>query len=336
MRQSKILDEMTELRPLAKLEKENDEKDDEGEDEAVGHEAKAGDARESPAKDGDDPKDKVETDNDKPHVPHVLHLRHPHHRKALLNPTDFELDRVGGILRTIHRQYYEAYDERDPSSESLPMQCDAPLLIQELKDQVLQGCVIAFTGVIPRNVQPERAEIWQLAEAFGAICVHDLSDRLTHLVTASLGTEKMYRASKMPGVKTVWLAWLQSCIALWQHEPEGPFRAAHPSVDEPREPSPPPRKEKEEEVNGEDEDEEIRKDSAAFDAAWDEAAQAEFDKFLEDADDSDGSSTVDGRDFEGLGGDGKPADAEGNSVKGEERDGSESPKSPTSVIDNDE
>lgn len=191
------------------------------------------------------------------------------------------------------------------------MQCDAPLLIQELKDQVLQGCVIAFTGVIPRNVLPERAEIWQQAEAFGAICVHDLSPRLTHLVTASLGTEKMYRASKMPNVKTVWLAWLQSCIALWQHEPEAPFRAAHPSVDEPREDSPPPEPPKEEA----DEDDEIRKDSAAFDAAWDEAAQAEFDKFLENASgDSDGSSTADERDREDL----------------------EGSQSPTSVVDNDE
>lgn len=198
------------------------------------------------------------------------------------------------------------------------MQCDAPLLIQELKDQVLQGCVIAFTGVIPRNVVPERAEIWQLAEAFGAICVHDLSDRLTHLVTASLGTEKMYRASKIPGVKVVWLAWLQSSIALWKHEPEGPFIAHHPSAPTApsREESPPPEPVADETTEDE-EDDEIRKDSAAFDAAWDDAAQAEFEKFLEgddDDDDDDGSSTEDGRERN-------------------ERDGS---KSPTSVIDNDE
>lgn len=93
MRQSKILDEMTESRPLAKLEKENDEKDDEeesAEDKPTEDDTTRSD---TPAMEGEDAsKDAA------PHAPHVLHLNHPHHhRKALLNPEDFELDRVGGV-----------------------------------------------------------------------------------------------------------------------------------------------------------------------------------------------------------------------------------------------
>lgn len=205
--QSKILDEMANNRPLEQLEqKTSEEQDTEANAEGAGEDAvMAGGSSNAEAA----PEHHVE------HKP----------RKALLNDNDHELTRVGGILTRIHSDYYQAYSTRDQSSSTLPMACDTPLLIQEIKDQVLSGCTIAFTGVIPRNTDPESSDIWRTTEEFGAVCVHELNDKVTHLVTASLGTEKMYRAEKMPSTKTVWLAWLQSSIALWNHEPEEPFLA---------------------------------------------------------------------------------------------------------------
>ncbi|CAK9780438.1 hypothetical protein CC85DRAFT_311092 [Cutaneotrichosporon oleaginosum] len=309
MLQSKLLDEMTEARPLAKLERENEEKDDECTDEVKAGDETAQNNEVLPSEEeGKNATQSPDNEQDKGQQgPHVLHLRHPHHRKALLNPNDYELDRVGGILRTIHAQYYDAYDRRNPSSDSLPMQCDVPLIIQELKDQVLQGCVIGFTGVIPIHAPPEEAEIWKLAETFGAHCVRDLRPDMTHLVTANLQTKKMHDAGRMPNLKIVWLAWLQSCIALWKHEPEEPFRASHPAWErsrEEREPTPPNDQEEER-----DSDEEFLRGAQA----WDEAADAEFEAFLNESDD-DGSLTA-----------------------GEEdRPGPEGSKSPVSVIDNDE
>lgn len=212
----------------------------------------------------------------------------------------------------MHSEFYKAYDDRDPTSASMPLQCDTPLLIQEIKDKVLEGCVIAFTGVIPRNVQPERSEIWQLAESFGAICSNDLTDKVTHLVTATLGTEKMHQAAKMQsrtGIHIVWLPWLQSSIALWKREPEGAFLAQ--AKDEGAAPSRPESVDADgddrmEGAVGEDglTDEERRlkereeaQDAADFDAAWDDDAQAEFDKFMEEDSDEEtesGSKAGDG------------------------------------------
>ena len=40
---------------------------------------------------------------------------------------------------------------------------------------------------------------------------------------AQLGTEKIYRARKMPYIKIVWLQWLNDSIALWQRQDETPY-----------------------------------------------------------------------------------------------------------------
>lgn len=201
LRQSKILDEMANSRPLEQLEHESSDCEQTAEENATQQEV-----------------DSMSDTSDSSEEHH-----HHRSRKALLNPNDEELLRVGDILTRIHHDYYEAYDDRDPASANLPMACDTPLLIQEMKDQVLQGCTIAFTGVIPRNVRPEDSEIWRMTEEFGAVCSLDLNPRVTHLVTSNPGTEKMHHASKMPKIKTVWLAWLQTSIALWKHEAEGPY-----------------------------------------------------------------------------------------------------------------
>ncbi|BEJ13915.1 hypothetical protein CspHIS471_0310890 [Cutaneotrichosporon sp. HIS471] len=314
MLQSKILDEMTEARPLAKLERESEENDDGCTD---GHEGNGEASNDKePLKPEEKSDDGGQSNEDKEkHAPHVLHLRHQHHRKAVLKDDDVELERVGGILRVIHSQYYEAYNRRDPTSDTLPMLCDTTLIIQELKDQVLHGCVIGFTGVIPIHTPPEDYETWKVAESFGAQCVKDLAPSMTHLVTANLQTKKMHDAGRIPGLKIVWLAWLQTCVALWKHEPEGPFLASHPVWEKAREegerePSLPMEEEEEEEEENSDSDEEFRRGALA----WDAAADAELEEFLNASDDDDGSQTA--------GEDDRP-----------DLDGS---KSPVSVIDNDE
>jgi RNA polymerase II subunit A-like phosphatase len=202
------------------------------------------------------------------------------------------------------------------------------LLIQEIKDEVLAGCTIAFTGVIPRNVVPERSEIWQLAESFGAVCVHELSSKVTHLVTATFGTEKMHKASQMvakTGIHIVWLAWLQESIALWKHVPEGPH-LAQPQAVVPDAPTPTPTPGAPGDVvdaegdvsmdgdgddgenqpaNGEDEEgdngisPDLQEDAALFNTMWDDDAQAEFDKFMEEDSEADTAMDTDDDDSSG-------------------------------------
>jgi len=214
----------------------------------------------------------------------------------------------------------------------MPLQCDTPLLIQEIKDEVLAGCTIAFTGVIPRNVVPEKSEIWQLAESFGAICVNDLSEKVTHLVTAAMGTEKMHKGAKLAqktGMYIVWLPWLQQSIALWKREPEVGFMAHPAPLTEPL-----ASRGASVDADGDTEMEDADRSAdtldentddipldelAEFNTAWDDEAQAEFDKFLEE--DSDQDDEEEDKDKEDK--DDKDDDKKGNGMDSDDDSGSD-------------
>ncbi|KAK4683530.1 hypothetical protein P7C73_g6718, partial [Tremellales sp. Uapishka_1] len=51
----------------------------------------------------------------------------------------------------------------------------------------------------------------------------DVTPQLTHCVTATVGTEKVHKAARIPGAKTVWVQWLQTSIAFWEKQPEEPY-----------------------------------------------------------------------------------------------------------------
>lgn len=245
----------------------------------------------SPTKGEEKPKEEGRAPTPKSEAKSAAKLdeHHQHrHRKQFLNVNDHELKRVEQILTEIHTDYYDAYDSRSPGSKAMPLQCDVPLLIGEIKDQVLSGCVIVFTGVIAINQKPQDSDIWQQAEAFGAQCQVELDERVTHCVIGSIGTEKMRRASRMPNVQVVWLAWLQTSIAFWKREPEDPFRPQIPRIDTP--PKPEDKVPDAMQIDPED----IEKDAEDFKAAWDDAAQAELDELINGDDDDDWSSSSEG------------------------------------------
>jgi RNA polymerase II subunit A-like phosphatase len=120
--------------------------------------------------------------------------------------------------------------------------------------------------------------------------VHDLSSSVTHLVVGKEGTEKMVRATKMPTVFIVRAQWLQNSIALWEHVDEKPFLIHIKGSEKPPE--------AQESLSGSadvDGDSEMADNSGdgdddeLFGDAWDDDAQAELDRFLneDDSDDSD-------------------------------------------------
>lgn len=130
--QAKLLDEVSEARPLAKLQEEL-EKD------------------ELDISDISDPEDGHNVDGanntigpqEQTKETEVQPLTPPKHRKQLLNAFDNELDRVSSvglqadlmiqgkhprlitlqILRSVHREFYSAYDDRT-SPEDIPLGCD--------------------------------------------------------------------------------------------------------------------------------------------------------------------------------------------------------------------
>lgn len=306
--QTKLFKEILENRPLAKLEEERGFEPDEAEaPNGGGTKVQDGEPEVNmkPAEEGESDaaapssstKDTPKGEEDGPASPKKEEKavvskadehHHLRHRKQFLNVNDHELKRVEDILTEIHAEFYDAYDSRSPGSTAMPLQCDVPLLIGEIKDRVLSGCVIVFTGVIAINQKPQDSDIWQQAETFGAQCQVDLDERVTHCVIGSIGTEKMRRAARMPNVQIVWLAWLQTSIAFWKREPEGPFRPQIPRMDTP--PKPEDKAPEAMQIDPED----IERDAEDFKAAWDDAAQAELDELINGDDDDDWSSSSDG------------------------------------------
>ncbi|ODO10328.1 hypothetical protein I350_02557 [Cryptococcus amylolentus CBS 6273] len=220
--------------------------------------------------------------------------------KPLLNPHDYELIRVADILTEIHGRFYSGFDaiENWKPTNALPMNCDVEFIIPEIKAEVLEGCNLVFSGMIPREVNPANTTIWQTAESFGALITPSLTPRTTHLVTAVLNTEKTWRASKMPHVSTVWGEWFWDSVALWKRQDEGKYLAK-------KEGSEPEKEEKKgeqvpesqpeggaEQMKGEEgEENEDMNDDTQVGTGWDEEAEKEWEDFMAGEDDwsEDGS-----------------------------------------------
>ena len=118
---------------------------------------------------------------------------------------------------------------------------DLKRIIPEMRQSLLKGAKVLFTGVIPTNIPPQRSPIWNTARAFGAV-VHDrlvpglgsssssTSSRprtaaraTTHVIAGKAGTAKLKEARRMPGVKIVNPRWLWSCAEQWKWVDERDF-----------------------------------------------------------------------------------------------------------------
>lgn len=131
---------------------------------------------------------------------------------------DHELELIQDVLTLMHTRWYAANDRNDaPSVE---------FVLRNIKHGVLDGCGLAFSGLIPLSEEPESSAIWKHAEEFGAECHNEITRHLTHLVAANPGTAKTAEAHRL-GVKVVWPSWLNDSICRWVRQPEGPYLLPH-------------------------------------------------------------------------------------------------------------
>lgn len=133
---------------------------------------------------------------------------------------DSQLMRVAQVLQHLAGRFASQQAATRPASVSRP---DLRLLLRERREMVLRGCCILFSGVIPLGIPPETVPVWQRAVSFGAKCVTELTDEVTHVVAMRAGTRKVLEAMQRPGVRVVHLEWLQTCLTHWQRMDEGPF-----------------------------------------------------------------------------------------------------------------
>ena len=98
------------------------------------------------------------------------------------------------------------------------------LALEGVQKNVLSGCVIVFSGVIPLQEKPLQAMVWKDAERYGALCKMSIDNTVTHVVANKMGTAKVMQALEDPKIEVVRLEWLLQSIANWQRLPEVNYR----------------------------------------------------------------------------------------------------------------
>ena len=147
------------------------------------------------------------------------------------DPDDFLLH-LGDILERIHTTFFAQFDEMSKGVDLSPATNiptpDLKRIIPKMRQSVLKGAKIIFTGVIPTNMPPERSAEWNTARAFGATVHSTIVPGLnspnpklvvratTHVVVGKPGTSKLKDARKTPGMKVVNSRWLWSCAERWR------------------------------------------------------------------------------------------------------------------------
>ena len=174
-------------------------------------------------------------------------------RHHLLSDDDHELVHLEAALRNTHAAFFDAYAKRvddathsirhpltssqtraaaattgdEEAAVNLAAVPDIQIILPALKARVLAGVALVFSGVVPLDADPARAELGLWARAFGARIQTRVSGRhTTHVVAARPRTAKVRQAArKGPGgrIKVVGVAWLLDCIVRWQRLDEGPY-----------------------------------------------------------------------------------------------------------------
>jgi RNA polymerase II subunit A C-terminal domain phosphatase len=119
---------------------------------------------------------------------------------------DQQLRWTGDILRRVHAKYYAA-----------PGTVTVPDLLCEMRKEVLAGCKIVLSGLIPmanQNQPPNepRPAVLRYVESLGGIMETRVDRTTTHVIGARDGTEKIHAARKLfQNCFVVRVSWLMEC-----------------------------------------------------------------------------------------------------------------------------
>ncbi|CAN6279729.1 unnamed protein product [Urochloa humidicola] len=87
-----------------------------------------------------------------------------------------------GVLKRVHEGFFDSV---------LGGHCsDVREVIGAVRHEVLRGCTVAFSRVIPLEGVAGDHPMWKTAEQLGAVCAASAGDAVTHVVALDPGTEK--------------------------------------------------------------------------------------------------------------------------------------------------
>ena len=133
------------------------------------------------------------------------------------------------VLSEVHRRFFEQYDAQaadgdggDRAIDKEKTIPDARTLLNDIRREILSGCRILFSRIIPRDtVDPSQHPYWKLATSMGAVCVREAREEVTHVVAADK-TDKTKWAEGV-GKRVVSPDWLFCCAFTWNRADESRF-----------------------------------------------------------------------------------------------------------------
>uniref|UniRef100_A0A0K0F906 RNA polymerase II subunit A C-terminal domain phosphatase n=1 Tax=Strongyloides venezuelensis TaxID=75913 RepID=A0A0K0F906_STRVS len=135
--------------------------------------------------------------------------------KAVELDNDIQLQSIERVLKDIHKTFYDSYDENHEI-------IDLKLLIAEKKNQVLDGCRVVFSGIVPLGMNAETHPFFMLCSQYGAIVDDDITKFTTHVIASRWGTSKVKKAEKM-GIFVVSALWVYKSLEKWEKADEKNF-----------------------------------------------------------------------------------------------------------------
>ncbi|ENN78084.1 hypothetical protein HUJ04_004515 [Dendroctonus ponderosae] len=133
------------------------------------------------------------------------------------DPDDY-INYLEDILKQIHTSYYQLYDEME--SGKIP---DLKKVIPYVKSQVLKGCKLVFSGLVPTHYKLEESKAYRVARILGAEVQHNFNNDTTHLVAVRPGTAKVNAGRRRKNLKIVTPDWLWCCAERWEQVDERLF-----------------------------------------------------------------------------------------------------------------
>jgi RNA polymerase II subunit A-like phosphatase len=118
---------------------------------------------------------------------------------AAESESDNQLLWTSDVLKRLHERYY-SYDGPDKPT--------VPQILATMRSEVLSGCQIVLTGVVPlhkQNLGPDlpRPRFIRYAESLGAQVHSTVTKSVTHVVAGTDGTDKILSARRIKGCRIV-------------------------------------------------------------------------------------------------------------------------------------
>ncbi|KAK9942850.1 hypothetical protein M0R45_008496 [Rubus argutus] len=99
---------------------------------------------------------------------------------------------------------------------------DVRQVLKTVRKEVLKGCKVVFSRIIPSKVPADNHHLWKMAEQLGAICSTEVDSSVTHVVALDAGTEKSRWAVKQKKF-LVHPGWVEAANYMWRKQPEEKF-----------------------------------------------------------------------------------------------------------------